>query len=88
MDGHDYSGVQFDIEALVLYLLMTCIDAIQTQPKYHSAFDWLRNNVAKYEHQTKENIIDLLGKDQAEYDELYGLSKNFRLAFIDGFQKD
>lgn len=84
MDGHDFSGVQFDIEALVLYLLLTCVDAIQTQPKYYSSFEWLLKKVEEYEHQTKDQIFELLKKDQAEYDELYGLSRNFRLAFTDG----
>lgn len=87
MDGHDFSGVQFDIEALVLYLLLTCIDAIQIQSKYHSAFEWLQNNVEEYEHQTKEQVVELLKRDQARYDELHGLSKNFRLAFTDGISE-
>lgn len=87
MDGHDFSGIQFDIEALVLYLLMTCIDAIQTQPKYHSAFEWLLNRTDDYVNKSKDQFVELLKKDQNQYDELYGLSKNFRLAFTNGISE-
>lgn len=83
MDNHDYSGVQYDIEALVLYLILSCIDAIQSQPDYLSAFEWLSGKTSRYENQPKDKIKGLLMEDKAQYDDLYGLSKNFRKAFTD-----
>lgn len=79
--GHDYAGIQFDIEALDYYLHLSCIDAIQSQPKYYSAFDWIKDNIVRYENKDSKDLFCLLTEDQDEYSNNYGLSKNFIKAF-------
>lgn len=79
--GHDYAGIQFDIEALDYYLHLSCIDAIQSQPQFYSAFQWLKNNVTKYENKKSEELFRQLTDGEKEYSEEFGLSKNFIKAF-------
>lgn len=79
--GHNYAGIQFDIEALDYYLHLSCIDAIQSQPQFHSAFQWLKNNVTKYENKDSKELFRLLTDNEKKYSEEFGLSKNFIKAF-------
>lgn len=81
-EGHDYSGVQFDIEALILYLLLTCIDAIQSQAKYKNPFEWLKERITLYQHKNEDEISRQLDIDENKYGEKFGLCKNFVKAFI------
>lgn len=81
-EGHDYSGVQFDIEALVLYLLLSCIDAVQSQPEYKNAFDWLMEKSDFYQNKERNEIRGQLKIDKEEYNEKFGLSRNFKQAFV------
>lgn len=80
-NGHDYSGVNFDIEALVLYLLLSCIDAIQSQSQYKSPFDWLKEKSSTYQNKNEDAIKNLLDQDKKVYSDYFGLSKNFVKAF-------
>jgi hypothetical protein len=41
--GHNYGGLQFDIEALIYYLYLSCIDAIQSQPTQSDEYGPTKN---------------------------------------------
>lgn len=86
--GHNYAGIQFDIEALDYYLYLSYIDAIQSQPQYFSAFQWLKNNVIKYENKDSEQLFHQLTDAEKEYSEEFGLSKNFIKAFTQDITPD
>lgn len=77
--GHNFGGLQYDIEALDFYLHLTCIDAIQEQEPYKDPFDWLKSNFSKYNN---TNGIDF-DKAKNDYQIRFGLSKNFKKAFTE-----
>lgn len=72
--GVDCAGVHKDIEALIIYLLVTCIDTIMGKEKYISAFEWLK---------TKGDLIksNKLSDFEEEYIDEYGLRRNFLKAW-------
>ena len=73
-NGHDFAGFDFDADALIVYLLLTCIDTLKGQTPYKSAFEWLK---------AKASIGCSMDWDALckEYEREYGLSKRFREAF-------
>jgi len=81
--GHNYGGLQFDIEALDYYLHLSCIDAIQSQPTYNSAFKWLKENIERYTNKTSTELTEIFKQDETSYNDLYGLRKNFIKAFVE-----
>lgn len=82
--GHDFGGLQYDIEALVFYLHLTCIDAIQGEQIYVKPFEWLKNNTATY---LTEHGIDYDKADE-DYNNIYGIRKNFRKAISNDISDD
>ena len=44
----DLSGADYDLRALIFYLLITCIDTIKGRPKYFNPFEWLLNNIDSF----------------------------------------
>lgn len=86
--GHDFGGMQFDIEALDYYLRLSCIDAIQSQPSYVPALDWLNQNIDDYANKTQAELSTLLERDKLRYSEEYGLSKNFAKAFTEDISEE
>jgi hypothetical protein len=81
--GHDFGGFQYDIEALIFYLYVSCIDAIQSQPKYKTPFKWLLENVDKYQQKKPEELKSMLKEDENTHSEIYGLRRNFIKAFTE-----
>lgn len=75
--AHDYSGFDFDCEALKVYLLLSLIDTCMGQEKHLPPKDFLKKELK--ESNSKVEVIDLL----EQYDDKYGLSKNFKRAFTD-----
>jgi Txe/YoeB family toxin of Txe-Axe toxin-antitoxin module len=74
ISGHEFAGFDFDADALIIYLLLTCIDTVKGQPKHTNAFKWLKIRcptgcVANW---------DALSE---EYERDYGLSRLFKEAF-------
>lgn len=77
-EGHDYSGCEFDIEAMIYYLQVSIIDTCMAKSEnYHSVKDFLNGKV-KGENVSKAELLTLCD----EYTELYGLSKNFQEVFM------
>jgi len=86
--GHNYGGLQFDIEALDYYLHLSCIDAIQSQPSYKSAFEWLENSIERYANKTTAELSTLIKQDKSKYSDEYGLNKNFVKAFVEDISEE
>jgi len=91
--GHDFSGVHMDIDSLIFYLLITCIDTIKNSDKY-DVFDWLKENIdikklkkiAKNESIGElQSYVDELKK---KYKEDFGLTKNFTRAFTEDLSEE
>ncbi|MDE6820863.1 MAG: hypothetical protein K2P55_12095 [Bacteroides acidifaciens] len=76
-NGHDYSGCEFDIEALMYYMYVSIIDTSMAKVNiYISLKDFMKDRISK-ENTTKTNVLALCD----EYNNLYGLSKNFKDVF-------
>jgi len=91
--GHDFSGVHMDIDSLIFYLLITCIDTIKNSDKY-DVFDWLKENIdikklkkiAKNESIGElQSYVDDLKK---KYNEDFGLTRNFTRAFTEDLSEE
>lgn len=81
--NHDFSGCHKDIESLIIYLLISCIDTIMGQQNFKDPFDWLlkeKGSLPKNEKDVKNF--------QEEYREKYGLARRFRSAFIEHLDPD
>jgi len=78
IDGFEFNGVRFDIEALCQYLLLSLIDTIMGKSPYKTFNDWLLS-----EKENKEYTMDEILLFEKEYQNEYGLSKNFKKAFSD-----
>lgn len=77
-EGHDYSGCEFDIEAMIYYLYVSIIDTCMAKSdKYHPIKEFLNDKI-KGEKTTKAEVLTLCD----EYTELYGLSRNFQEVFM------
>lgn len=85
--GKDLGGAQFDVEALLLYLLMTCIDTIKGQPKHIDSFKWISENAVEYSNLTPEEFSKKVLEKKEEYQENFGLSRRFREAFTHDLNK-
>ena len=77
--GIELNGINYDIEALCQYLLLTIIDTIMGGIKYINFTTWLKN------HNINQNKYSLCDLDalQKKYDEEHGLRRNFIKAFSD-----
>ena len=76
-NGHDYSGCEFDIEAFIYYIYVSIID---TSMAKNSTYLLIKNFLEKEISEksiTKDDVLVLCDK----YNEVYGLSKNFREVF-------
>lgn len=73
----DLAGANFDIEALIFYLLITCIDTLKGQPQYVDPFDWLKNEIDI----SNNDILGQLDSLKEKYKEDFGLSRRFKEAF-------
>lgn len=80
-EGHDLAGVDHDLEALALYLLLTCIDTIKGQPVYVKPFTWLIDQSGELAEKEEEEIASLLADMGKTYRESYGLRRRFVEAF-------
>ena len=78
-EGHDYSGCPYDIEALMLYLYVSIIDACASKSSYKPIEEFLNNeiNEADLKKEGKSYVLNLCEK----YSQEYGLSKNFKDVF-------
>ena len=79
--GEDFAGVHINIDALRVYLLITCIDTIASQPTNINPFEFI-TNYAKGNSLNEISLEDL-GKLKDTYDESFALSKNFKKQFIE-----
>lgn len=88
--GHDFAGANFDIEAMVFYLLLTCIDTIKGQPEYVDAFDWLSDpaNMKLIENQDQTSLQAQLANLQVAYKTDFGITRRFVEAFVEDLPDD
>lgn len=88
--GHDFAGANFDIEAIVFYLLLTCVDTIKGQPEFVSAFDWLCNpsNMSLLVNQDQQSLQKQLEDLQKKYGTDFGITRKFIEAFVDNLSDD
>lgn len=77
-EGHDYSGCEFDIEAMVYYLYVSIIDTCMAKSDTFYPVKSFLDNRIKGETVSKSELLILCD----EYTELYGLSKNFQEVFM------
>lgn len=76
LEGKEFNGITFDIDALIQYLLLTCIDTVLGREKYKSFPDWLDDN-CKSESITISEVRHLHDQYMSEH----GLRKMFLLGF-------
>jgi hypothetical protein len=90
--GKDLAGSDYDIEALVFYLLLTCIDLIKGQSAYKKPFEWILFNGDAFWGRGKDEFINAIKEHEKIYQEQYGLSHRFITAFTkdisDEYKKD
>lgn len=77
-EGHDYSGCEFDIEAMIYYLHVSIIDTCMAKSDTFYPVKSFLDNQIKGEVINKVELLKLCD----EYSELYGLSKNFQEVFM------
>lgn len=75
--SHDFSGFNYDCEALILYLLLSLIDTCVGQEKYVDCADFISDKLD--DNCNKKDVIELLN----QHKEQFGLSKNFKKAFTE-----
>lgn len=74
IDGHDFAGFHHDVDALIVYLLLTCVDTVKGHFSHVSVFDWLKERLSPGEEADWDKL-------SYEYQQDYGLSRRFREAF-------
>lgn len=77
-DGHNYSGCQYDIEALIYYLYVSIIDTCMGPNTYKSVHDFMDEKTKNTDDYGCKDILTWCH----EYQETYGLSKNFKKVFL------
>ena len=88
--GHDFAGANFDIEAIVFYLLLTCVDTIKGQPEFLNAFDWLcdSSNMRLLVNQEQQSLKEQLTNLREMYRADFGITRRFIEAFVDNLSDD
>lgn len=81
--NHDYASVEYDIDALVTYLLITCLDILLGKVPYT---DWGEFLIEKNKNNSLSN--EQIEKFYLEYREDYGLYKNFINFFVIDLDKN
>jgi len=82
--GHQFAGLDFDLDSLCVYLYSTCVDTIKGPPEYLDAFDWL----AKKEPDTFSGATVAWEDLKDDYRQEYGPSRLFREAFVTDLDAD
>ncbi|NVO09933.1 MAG: hypothetical protein HXX16_08240 [Bacteroidales bacterium] len=72
----NFDGVDYDIEALVLYLLLTCIDTIAGQDEYKSFSEWIQSNWENFKSEKIDNTW--IKRKEDEHKAIFGVGKNFK----------
>lgn len=83
-EGHDYSGCEFDIEAMVYFLYVSIIDTCMAKSDTFYPVKSFLDNKIKGDTVSKSELLTLCD----EYMELYGLSKNFQEVFMSRISDD
>ena len=81
--GYEFNAINFDIDALCQYLLLTMIDTVMGNSKYVKFVEWLNHNKKQRTYEYNE-----LKELQDEYYEDNGLGKNFMRAFNNYLSKE
>jgi hypothetical protein len=80
-DGEDFSGIDYDIEALCIYLLLTCVDTIVGKAKHKEQGDWLVETWSADNPKTDCIPIKFIKKSKENYFESWGTGRAFKRAF-------
>lgn len=90
--GHDFSGADHDLEALQLYLLLTCVDTVVqgSGNEYAAAFEWLFATHAQSLATARDEgeVERVLQQAKSEYQEEHGLARGFVRAFVSELPDD
>ena len=73
---HEFDGVDYDIEALCFYLLLTCIEIVVGRGRYMDPFDWLADNRGDLLGREPSPVQYMQDAKEAYYDE-YGARRGF-----------
>lgn len=84
-DGKEVKGIDNDIDALRLYLTLTCIDIFASTQVYKTFDQWLLLNCDDF--LSDMGIKEYITKKAAEYNNSYGISSNFEKAFINSSEE-
>lgn len=84
LNGHDLAGVNFDIEALVFYLLLTVVDTVKGKENYIDPFEWLSqsNYLERFAGLDEANLRAQLNVLRQEYLDNFSLTRGFVDAFV------
>lgn len=74
--GYNFNGTHYDIEALIIYLLIICIDTISGQTKFTDPFKYIIQSA-----KSESIAVDEIKKIKEDYREKHALTRNFRLQF-------
>lgn len=85
MFGEKFDGVDYDIEALSLYLLLTCVDTIAGKEKYLGFSEWLSVNQKISEDECID--LDWIKNKEDEYKAAYGIGRRFKELLNYGLSK-
>lgn len=77
-EEHDYSGCEYDLDALVYYLYISIIDTGMAKTSVYKKPEDFLNERIKESCVSKTEVLSLC----KEHNELYGLSRNFQDVFI------
>lgn len=83
-EGHDYSGCEYDLDALVYYLYISIIDTCMAKTSVYMKPEDFLNERIKESCVAKTEVLSLC----KEHNELYGLSRNFQDVFINKISSD
>lgn len=83
-EGHDYSGFEWDVEALTLFLYVSIIDTTIAKSTYLPVATYIAKCIEDGKSFNNECIIEELQR----YEHEYGLSKNFVNVFTNMISKE
>lgn len=89
-NGLNFAGIDYDIEALVIYLLLTCVDAINGN-KHHITYDqWIVKNIDSiyFDGISRDEIVQNIRCSKDRYYAEYGVGRNFKRAFISDMSEE
>lgn len=79
INDQEVNGIQFDFNALRLYLVLSCVDMFATM-QYKKFDEWILENCADFNKNIE--LKSYLQKKKEEYSEDYSITSNFKKAIM------